>query len=141
MKFLITILLTVVIQFSFSQKSKKDLFIVFEKTINSSEELTSEMDDLNIKPRTLKKYNTTIFYSGLKFKHQDYKNLILKGEKGYEYCEFRSFINTLDVDKDYSFCISNESIPDLFRLTKKEINSVLKKAKKKNVAASIFTAR
>ena len=132
MKFLITILLVTVIQFSFSQKSKKDLYIVFEKTINSSEELTSEMDKLNIKRRTLKKYNTTIYYSGLKFKHQDYQNLIIKGEKGYEYCEFRSFINTLDLDKEYSFCISNESIPDLFRLTKKEINKVLKKAKKKN---------
>lgn len=141
MRYLLILITIISCQFSFAQK--RELHIVFEESFQNPSELQKELDNLKIKKRTLKKYETTIYYSGRKFKNDEIVPKWSKSDlkfQGRNFCDVCELINTLDLDSENSYQTNSikTSCNDFYDIENNNINKTLKREKKNNKSKGIL---
>ena len=120
----------------YSTAQKKELHIVFEKSIKSTSELKDRIDQLLIGKRLMRKFKTTIYFTGNKVDNDAFERM----ELNYidDRCKVDELITSLTLKNLISYCTNENANTELPTILKKEIKTKLKKAKKSKTSDGIL---
>jgi len=149
MKFLFLFISFGFIHFSHSQKIKPILYIVFEKTFESSEDLKKEYLSLGLKNSVVKKYLTKLIYGGArKIDDADLKKIGIDLVHETSFCQLCNTIENWNINPETSFQ-TNVSLnscklftgiskgPDL----NEKLKNILKEKSKENLKVLLYEAQ
>lgn len=120
----------------YTTAQKKELHIVFEKSIKSTSELKDKIDQLLIGKRLIKKFETTIYFTGNRVDKDAFDRIKLNYID--DRCKVEELITSLTLKNFISYCTNENANTELPTILKKEIKTKLKKAKKNKTSDGIL---